>query len=328
MKTMIVLFTLFLGLFSNPLFAYREGHLEISDSHKVYYRYHEADAGKPTMVMMNGLIYAIENWDTYLGQLENRGIGYVLTAFSTQPESLALLDKTPYFAELEFTKNGWNQVGLESQTLVDETMAVVDSLGINRFNLMSLSYGSIIATRLALQQKHRIDSLIYMSPAIMPSNRYYPLGEARFQYYYNLKQSSTGSFVDVDYLYDVEYYQTLSTVVSPLQHSFDDVSFQDFFHGVYHMVRSAKWFDLKDYATASFPPTHFFLASKEEENLFEDQLRLWKLMENNPARKSLVLFEGGFHGLVGASPVISADMVEKVLNNELSDGLHKVNANY
>lgn len=328
MKTMIALLSLFVGLMASPAIAFTEGQLEIAEDHKVYYRYSEAAPGKPTMVLLNGLIYSLDNWNVFLGQLENKGIGYVLTAFSTQAESIALLDETPYFAKPVLTMNGWNQANTEIQTLVDETLAVVDSLGIDKFDLMSLSYGSIIATTLALQQKQRIKSFILMSPAIMPSNRYYPLGEADYQYFLNLKNSSTGAFVDVDYLYDVKYYQTLSTVVNPLQNFSDEVSFLDFFHGIYQMVRAAKWFDLKDFAMADLPPTSLFLASKEEANLGEDQLRLWNLMENNPARKSMVMFEGALHGLVGVSPVVAADMVEKAITGKLSAGEMTVKANY
>lgn len=328
MKSLLTILALFTLISVETTFAYREGGYEIASNHKVYYRYHEADPGKPTMVLMNGLIYEIDNWSTYLGQLENKGIGYLITAFSTQPESLALIDETPYFAKVEMTKNGFNQAGLETQTLVDETMEVINAMGINRFHLMSLSYGSIVASRLALQQRQRIDSLIFMAPAVLPSNRYFPIGEARYQYYLNLKQGSYGALIDVDYLYDVEYYTTLSTVITPVMYSFEDVTFMDFFHGVYQMVRSAKWFDLKDYALAGFPPTYLFLASNEEEKLFEDQLRFWNKMSINPARKAMVLFDGGYHALVGGSPTIAAEITEKVLNGEIPDGEHQVSAAY
>lgn len=325
MKTNVMKLIVSFFILSSSLFAINDYSLEIADNHQVYYKYEEAQEGKPTIVMLNGLIYSLDYWDDYLEELVKEGYGVVLIAYSTQPESLALLDETPFFSLPVFTPYGPSQANLETEDLVEEVMSVVDSLDLDRFNLLSLSYGSIVAVNVAMEYKDRIDNFIMTSPAVMPSNRYFPLGESRYQYYFTLRQTSPFPG-QADYLYDVEFFSTLATTVTPFVYSFDDVDFPDFFNGVYQMVRSAKWFDLKDYAGDDFPPTYLFLASDEESELKKDQFLFWSLFNTNDARKSLVIFRDSPHAIVGASPIKAAEMTIRAINGKLVEKKYNVDA--
>jgi pimeloyl-ACP methyl ester carboxylesterase len=299
--------------FAEELFV--ESSLEVAENHKVYYRHHPAQAGEPTIVLMNGLIYDIENWDEFFGELVSRGFGVLQLAYSTQPESLRLLEPgtTPYYAETRFTFQGPRQSGLEIQTFLDETMAVIDALGIQRFNLLALSYGSIPGGALASQYADRIDNLILSAPAVMASHRYNPYGASRHALYNALPRIEYW-----EYLYDAELYNTMLPLIMG-QGRPADVEFMDFFHGVYQMARSSKWFDLKDMAEVELPPTHLFLASREDPPLYQDQIRFWELMDNNTAKGSMILFEGAPHALPGVVPEEVAEQTEKLIRGEARD---------
>jgi len=284
--------------------------LKIGDGHHVFYRYHPAEPGEPTLVLMNGLIYDLDNWNKFYEEMKSRGFGILQTAYSTQPESLRTLDgERPFFAETSMTIQGPRQSGIEIQTLVDETMAVIDHLGIDEFSVLSLSYGSIPSSVLASQNKDRIKHLILSAPAVMASHRYNAYGASRHMWY-----SALPAFYE--YYYDAELYNTMMPLVLG-QGTPEGVQSLDFFHGVYQMARSTKWFDLKDMAEEALPKTHLFLASREDPTLYPDQIRFWELMEQNPAKGKMILFEGAPHALPGVVPEEVAEQTEKLIRGRV-----------
>ncbi len=318
MKTISFLVSAMLALIvPTSAWALEDGVVELASDHKVYYRYQAAEAGKPTVVLMNGLIYAVENWDEYFNELSKDGTGVLQVAYSTQPESLqALQGETPYFAKMTYHPFfQWIQSGLEIQDLVDETMAVVDVLEISQFNLVSLSYGSIPATELALQNKDRVNHFVLIAPAVMTSGRYNAYGASRHAWYQTLKQSGN---IYADYFYDAEIGNTLSFLVTQNKYSFENVPFKNFYSGVYQMARASKWFDLKDYADADLPSTSLFVASMEEAALYKDQIQFWEMMENNPAKRSLVTFAGSYHAIPGVAPEVAAEQTRLAINEQLA----------
>ena len=285
-----------------------------SEGSNVFYRYSKAKKGQPSVVLLNGLIYSVSNWDSYYNELKDKGVGVLQIAYSTQPESLKTLDgESPSYNDLQWTFFGWQQKGIETQDQVNEVMEVVNHVGLKKFNLVSLSYGSIVASSLAVQQKHRIKNLILMAPAMVTSGRYNPYGASRHSYYTFLKAAGNPA---ADYSYDMEIYSTLSFVVTPDKYNFKGVEFKDFFDGVYQMARSSKWFDLKEYAANDLPPTYMFIASREDGPLLEDQKKFWFLMNDNPAQKGLVVFEGSYHAIPGVAPVESAKQTLRILKGK------------
>jgi len=300
--------------------AFTEDVLEIADNHKVYFRYQVAKDNMPTIVLLNGLIYSVEHWDEYFSELATAGYGVVQVSYSSQPESLRYLTTLPFFSEPIVTLQGPSMVGLETQTLVDEVMGVLDRLEIQDFSILSLSYSSIVSSELAVQNKERVKNLILIGPAVRSAHRYNAYGQSRHAFY--TFQKSMGG--PADYYYDLELYSTMSLTVAPAAQGVKDVDPQDFFHGVYQMARSSKWFDLKDYADADLPPTYLFLATREDPPLLEDQKKFWTLMTSNPAKKSLVTFRGAEHALPGVAPEITAKMTIKVINGEVTESENTV----
>ena len=93
------------------------------------------------------------------------------------------------------------------------------------------------------------------------------------------------------------------------------------------MARSSKWFDLKDMAEVEMPLTHLFLASREDPPLYRDQIRFWELMERNPAKGSMILFEGAPHALPGVVPEEVAEQTDKLIRGKAKDGERVVDVN-
>jgi pimeloyl-ACP methyl ester carboxylesterase len=302
-----------------------KSHIKMADDHNVYYQYQKPQDGKPTIVLLNGLLFFAENWKEYYEQLSAKGYGVLLPIYSTQPESIQFSKGKPYYKKIKLTTFGPKQSGVETQTFINETMAVIDHLNIDKFSLLSLSYGSTVAVPLASQFKDRINNLILISPAIVPTNRYNAPGKARFKYYQNLKKY--GPFRgQADYLYDAEFYVMLRSVMKREHLSFPGVSFEDYFDGLYQMNRAVKWFDLKDLVNDKLPPVYMFQASTEEKNLKADQSKFWELMKGNEARRSLVTFDGAHHVIVYSSPKESVEMTVKVVEGKLNKTSYKIKA--
>lgn len=303
---------------------------DISEDHKVAYRYSPAKDGKSTLVLLNGLIYSLSYWNNYYARLANKGYGVLLVGYSTQPESLSALndDVDPYFGIVGLDPSGSSAGslsfaldGLSTQDLVDEVMSLVDSLSIDKFDLVSLSYSSIVASELAVQNKNRIGSLVLQAPAVLPANRYNQIGAAKHQNYVLQKSININPFIDIDYLYDFEIYTAMYPILYS-QYTTNKgrlTTLERFLNGVYQMARSAKWFDLKDYAGEDLPKTFLFLASKEEEALFADQNVFWDLMSSNPAKATKVLFKGSQHALPASAPGKAAEYTIKAIEGELKN---------
>ena len=316
MKALMTSLLMVTFLYTPTSWGLTEKVLEIAPDQKVFYRYKKARRGQPTVVLLNGLIYAISHWDNYVDELTKKGIGVVQVAYSTQPESLVHLDDdvSPFYSETQWFFGGLKQKGIETQTQVDEVMAVLDELKIEKFNIISLSYGSIVASQLAVQQKDNVQNLILIAPAVKTTGRYNAWGKGRHAYYSFLVAAGNPL---ADYSYDQEIKGTLSMLITPTQYQFSGVEFDDFFNGVYQMARSSKWFDLHDYSTMELPNTYLFLATLEDAPLYADQLEFWSLMENNSAKKSVVTFEGSYHAIPGVAPKKAAAQTIKILRGKM-----------
>ena len=307
---------------------------EIAENHKVAYRYTPPQDGKETIVLTNGLIYSLDYWSEYYDGLVEQGYGVLLIAFSTQPESLSFLDSgvVPHFGSIGInladpaaSTYDYKLDHLESQTLVDEVVSLINHLEIDDFHLVSLSYSSFISINIAIQQKNRIKTFIPMAPAVMPSNRYDPIGSAKHNFYEMLRMNP---FVNADYLSDFELYSIMYWALFQqfvnLPNKLTD--FDKFFNGVYQMVRSVKWKDLKDYRNADLPITHLFLAAKEEAALYDDQLKFWELMEPNQAKGSLVVFLEALHALPSSATNGAIEQTIKAVEGELNENYIEVDS--
>jgi predicted alpha/beta-fold hydrolase len=69
-------------------FAAETGFVKIRQGHEVYVEYTKAKAGRPTLVLVNGLVYDLRYWDDYIRRLTDDGIGVVLYNFRGQSKTL------------------------------------------------------------------------------------------------------------------------------------------------------------------------------------------------------------------------------------------------
>ncbi len=302
-----------------------EGHIQISDARAVAYEYTPAVDGRPTIVLLNGLIYPLKNWHKYVAELTKQGYGVVLIAYSTQSESLRKTPAVPYFARLEATVSGLEQAGLEISDLAADVISVVDHLEIDKFHLQTLSFGSIPGSYIANNFPERLESVTLIAPAVMPAHRYTPYGESRHNFYVWQNQINLNPFYVPDYYYDLELRQTMTLLLAAQYSSFDlrGISYNHFFGGVYEMARSTKYYDLKDHADKDWPPTNVILASDEDPSLKRDQMNYWYEKFQNAPDSRLVEILDVPHEIPGSNPETLAQVTLGLLANTYAPGAHK-----
>jgi pimeloyl-ACP methyl ester carboxylesterase len=302
-----------------------EGSIDISESRAVAYKYIEAQDGQPTVVMLNGLIYPLKNWEEYITALAEKGYGVLLVAYSTQPESLRLTQGIPYYSRIKSSISGLSQTGLEISDLATDVMSVVDHFNLQRFHLQTLSFGSIIGSYIANNYGDRIESVTMVSPAVMPSHRYTPYGESRHNFYIWQNQININPFYVPDYYYDLELYQTMRMLLQSQYKTFDlkGTNFEYFFNGVYQMARSTKYFDLKDETSQPWPQTNIILASDEDPTLKRDQFNFWNEKFKAAPQSRLIEIMDVPHAIPGSNPLSLAEVSLAVLGNSIGPGQHQ-----
>lgn len=322
MSLLKLIFTIAVIFSSSFAFAVdKEGALQLAKDHAIYFKYNRAQNNQPTVVLLNGLIYPLKNWDAYFNKLSSLGYGVVQIAYSTQPESLRhLKGELPYFSKITMTTHGPKQIGLETSDLASDIMEVIDHLGLKQFHLLTLSYGSIVGSYIAENFSNRLQSVTLVAPAVLPSNRYLAYGESRHQFYVLQKKFNFNAFYDPDYFYDLELYQSMRLLVEPQKSTYDlnGVGFENFFSGVFQMARSAKYFDLKDFTGSRWPKTTLVIASLEETELQKDQFRFWKEKSKSASDSRLIFVDGAPHAIPGVFPDSMVEITDKIIKDQIT----------
>lgn len=298
----------------------QQGFLKLSENRKIFYRSYAGQPGKPTLLLVNGLIYSLKNWDEFIDLSQKQGYSVIQFAFSAQPESLKGLDYSQG-AEPDFFRDG-----LTVDDLADEVHAVYKKLKVSgKVELLTLSYGAV-ATHFAAKYPQLVNQLLMVAPLVVPTEKYDPNGQlvdfwldgwrnaARWwdplglwsPYWYEYSwQVIWGSFL----MDRMERRGTEDPNYFPA-----GIPKEVFKKSVFHLVRAARDFDLKDYAPGKLPVVHMMTASEEEGPALQDQLRVWELLR--PAtRGSLAFFAPAYHALPGAHPEVTVYWLDSLYGN-------------
>jgi hypothetical protein len=84
---MRIILALVLLISSSEAFA-KSGFVKLADGHEVFVDHQPAKAGKPTFVLVNGLVYHMERWSDFSAPLARDGFGIVRYYFRGQMDTL------------------------------------------------------------------------------------------------------------------------------------------------------------------------------------------------------------------------------------------------
>jgi pimeloyl-ACP methyl ester carboxylesterase len=129
--------------------------VRLPDDRRIWVEHDPAPAGKPTLVLLNGLTYATKDWRPLTRELKARGLGVLRLDFEGQGKTLA--EHGPATAAYPYADQAKDVVLVLEALAVD---APVDVVG--------LSYGGGIAVALGGLHPDKVRSLVLLAPYTQP----------------------------------------------------------------------------------------------------------------------------------------------------------------
>lgn len=272
------------------------GFVSINAKKQLYVEYIAPQAGRPTVVLLNGLTYTTRQWDAMTVFLKKAGLGVVRYDMSGMGQTL-LKYKTQY-APYKYTDQ------------VLELNQLLTVLKISKpYNLVGLSYGGGIAAAYTIQYPNNIKNAILMAPytaALAKQDDWIrsQINLTRVMYPFN-------AYSD-DELYDYflkEICYTTYPMVEPVV-----LENQYKLEAVFRMTQGIRKLELIKYVNL-FPAhsIHLVIAEKDQYIPREVLTNFWNAIPVS-ARASLTILPKSEHKMPEAAPEKSASIVDSIVS--------------
>lgn len=290
------------------LFSRAESGFVTLDDHQVFVDYSKASPGKPTVVLVNGLVYGLDRWNDLARPLANAGIGILRYNFRGQSRTL--------LKELEKGSPAFFRTGLDRRSQAEELAQVMAALGLEKATIVGLSYGAGIAAEFGERFPAKVEQLVFLAPLVVPLDRYDPNG-AWIQSNLDALKFWWGPLWG-PYVYDYYYNQIYRSYMSqrlvgdriPGEMRGHEEAYKE---SIFHLVRAMRDLDLR---TFRFPKlsgrVHMMLASEEEAPALKDQFLAWKNFGKTGG--SLTLLAPAAHAIPDSSGAFAAEILKKILS--------------
>lgn len=299
---------------SIPLIAKAEkGYIRLRDGVARYVETTPARDGKPTIVLINGLVYPIARWGAFRQDLLKNGYGVVNYYFRGQHLTLkkeADEKTTPAF----FSK------GLDSAILADELDQILTAVKIMEpVTVVALSYGAHIAADFAHRHPARVKDLVFMAPLVISLDHYSPEGQWVL-WNLDLLKLTWGPFLGPVF-YEAAYAQIyrnyLGARIVPdrVPEELEDRP-EVYKESIFHLVRAARDFDLRQYDFAKVQGrVHFMTAGEEEKPALEDQKEAFAGLSPKKAG-ALLHFPKSWHAIPDSEGVKAGQWLRALLEGD------------
>ena len=311
LKSVAFIFSCVLGLSAHAS-PVSKAFVKIKQGHEVYTEYSSPKAGRPTVVLINGLVYDLKRWDPYIENLIRQGFGVLRYNFRGQSQTL--LKEVENKGIPQFFEEGLNP-----EVLAQELSQTLNELGIaEKVTVVGLSYGAGIAATFTEKYSKRVENLILMAPLVVSLDRYDPMGAwirwnlDAIRFWWGPVFGPTA----YDYYYDMIFRSYLVDQRLSQDRIPKDVAQipEIYKESVFHQVRAMRDFDLREYRFKGLK-VHLFLASEEEPKIYDDQLRAWQSWDKG-ARASLVHIDKASHAIPDAAPAAAANLTVRIVEGE------------
>ncbi len=244
----------------------------MSNGDTLYTNYQAPKKGKPTFVLVNGLVYSSDYLDDTVKLLRKEGYGILRYEFSGQNRS--------FVATMEDRERNASflKQGLNLDILADELKEIIDFYNISgKIELVGLSYGSSIVTRFSQKYPQNIRQIYFMAPLVITLESYDPNGAMFAQWLDALKLWGPLGNIYSDYLYEMIYRNYFASAEKNVDFGKWTSQYRN---ALFEQVSSVRNFDLRK---VKFPdlPIHLITAEEEQPRLLADQLKFWERLPEN-----------------------------------------------
>ena len=308
MKTIIVLFSLICSQFALA----ETGFVKIPSGHSVYVNYEPARGDRPTVVLINGLVYELERWDAFANVLKEAGFGVLRYHFRGQSKTLR--------KELEAGTPSFYQEGLSREGFAKELLEVLDALKLKKVTVVGLSFGAGIAAEFGERYPERTSDLFLLAPLVVSLDRYDPNGA-----WLNWNLDALKLYWGPQwgpYVYDFYYnwifraYMNQKLVPERIPDYMRDIP-DDYKEAMFHLVRSMRDFDLKKVKFNLPGHLHMMTASEEDAPALRDQFNAWEGFEK-PG--TFAYLTPAWHAIPDSSGAYAANLLLSILKGSLGQG--------
>jgi pimeloyl-ACP methyl ester carboxylesterase len=275
-----------------------KGFVTIAPGRALYAEYERPDAGKPTIVLLNGLTYRLGCWDRFTNFL--RGHGYGILRYDPAGMGETLLKYAPATAAFPLSE----QVNDLNNLLVQLRIA-------GPVHVVGLSYGGALGMQFAIEHADRVATLILMAPFVAPLESQdtwikAEIVQTRILFPYN--PASDDELYDF-FLRQIIYatYPTAEPIVLENPYKLE---------ATFRLVQGVRKFLAKDIA-AKLPPahTHMMIARQDQylNNAVHD--KFWSQLPAG-VRASRLYIQGSEHKIPEAVPNFAASWVLRIVGGD------------
>ena len=298
MFLIVALTTLASSISSAQAASHQAGFVRIGNQRAVYADFIRPAPGKPTVVLLNGLTYRVNSWDSFVNELRSDGVGILRYDMTGQGQTLAkfgpIRDVIPLRDQVEDLEN------------------LLVALEINEpVHLVSLSYGGAVAIPFATQRPHRVASVILMAPFVEPLKSLDSMIRLQIA---NTRLTFPLNPATDDELYDYFLRIMVYTTYPPaepvvLEHPYK-------LEATYQLVRGSRKFLAKSYAHA-LPARKVHLMVARQDQYIDNSVHdvFWSQVHPE-ARASRIFIDGSEHKIPEAVPGFSAGWVRRIMSGD------------
>lgn len=270
------------------------GFVQVRKDRELYVDYLKPKPGMPTVILLNGLTYSTTQWNRFVGEMGQKGVG--ILRYDMYGMGRTLLKYAPATAMISYTDQ------------VSDLKSLLSVLNLQRpYNLAGLSYGAGIGIAYALAFPQDVKNLILMAPYTEPLETQYnwimtQIRMTRLMFPMN-------PYSD-DELYDYFLHQTVYATY-PMA---EPVVMQNpyILEGVFRMVQGIRKYRPIDEAKNLAVPVHLMVAEYDQYVPAKTVAAFWEKVPS-AAKASCGIVRNSEHKIPEAQPKAAADWVFDIL---------------
>lgn len=270
--------------------------VELGNGRSLYTDYQPAPAGRPTLVIFNGLTYDTASWDAYVNAVDRGDLGILRFDFRGMGKTLS--------------KNGFPQKAINDYEQVEDVSLLLKALGIQeKVYIVGLSYGGAIALQFAARYPQKVADYIPAAPfleALKSQDSWVRMQMAMFRMFAPMAPISEDALYD--YYYRLLVYSTYPAAdPAVLKGPYN-------LEGVYRMGQGIRKF--RALAIGHQLPKgllHSVIPRQDEYITVEDQVEFWKSLPPN-RHASMLLIEGSRHRIPEDAPELFAAWTREIMS--------------
>jgi len=241
------------------------------DGARLYYEVH-GEQGEPVL-FLNGIMMSTPSWAEFIPSFE----------------------KTHRLILLDFRDQGQSSRMSRDYDLdihVDDTLDLLDDIGLERVHMMGLSYGGQVALLFAMKFPDRLSSLILSNVTHSISNHLRAIGQA-WETAASLNDGEKFFQLSIPFIYSEAFYNNSLEFLEQRQQVFKELLNREWFEGLGRLSRSTRNYHVspEDLRTIETPT----MLIGADEDLIAPIRNMEVLHENIPGCEFLTIYRAG-HG--------------------------------